>query len=226
MNRACRVTTNLAFGICLILLGTVLILDRLQLVDASQILRYWPVALVLFGVALVIQSFQRADAAHGRDRDRISTSAHVIVWVIFAAHDVAGVLARRHRSRTDSSETASVVAVMSRHQQISSAPVFRGGRDDRRHGTRRLDLRKTTVAPGEEAVIEVFTLMGGSTIRVPDGWTVDVRATPIMGGVKDRRTGARDVAGAPRIVIRGFIMMGALEHPVVMHPAGNISHVN
>ena len=42
-----RVTTNLAFGICLILLGTALMLDRLQLVDASQILRFWPVGLVL-----------------------------------------------------------------------------------------------------------------------------------------------------------------------------------
>ena len=31
-----RVTTNLAFGICLILLGTALMLDRLQLVDAAR----------------------------------------------------------------------------------------------------------------------------------------------------------------------------------------------
>ena len=57
-----RVTMNLAFGICLILVGTALMLDRLQLVDAAQILRFWPVALMLFGVVLVIQSFQRVDA--------------------------------------------------------------------------------------------------------------------------------------------------------------------
>jgi hypothetical protein len=31
-----------------------------------------------------------------------------------------------------------------------------------------------------------------------------------MGGVKDRRSGARDVTGAPRLVLRGFIMMGGL----------------
>jgi hypothetical protein len=57
-----------------------------------------------------------------------------------------------------------------------------------------LDLRSTTVAPGDEVVIEVFTLMGGATIRVPDGWIVDIRAAPIMGGVRDRREGPRDVA--------------------------------
>jgi hypothetical protein len=62
-----------------------------------------------------------------------------------------------------------------------------------------LDLRSTTVAPGDEVVIEVFTLMGGATIRVPDGWIVDIRAAPIMGGVRDRREGPRDVAGYGRL---------------------------
>ena len=78
-----RVTTNLAFGICLILLGTALMLDRLQLVDASQILRFWPVALVLFGAALVIQSFQRVDATSAA-RPQPSYGGHIFVWIIVA----------------------------------------------------------------------------------------------------------------------------------------------
>ena len=102
------------------------------------------------------------------------------------------------------------MAVMSRHQQISAAPVFRGAEVTTIVGRAELDLRTTTVAPGEEAVIEVFTMMGESMIRVPEGWQVDLGATRVMGGVRDRRTGARDVAGAPRIVIRGFVMWGAL----------------
>ena len=32
-----------------------------------------------------------------------------------------------------------------------------------------LHLRQTTVAPGEEGVIDVFTPTGGSTIRYPEG---------------------------------------------------------
>ena len=88
--------------------------------------------------------------------------------------------------------------------------MFRGGEMTSVMGRSDLDLRQTTVAPGEEAVIEVFTLMGGSTIRVPEGWSVEMRAVSIVGGAKDRRSGARDVPGAPRIVVRGFIMMGGL----------------
>ena len=88
-----RVTTNLAFGICLILLGTALILDRLQLVPASQILRFWPVALVLFGAALVIQSFQRVDPAQARSRQGFD-GGHIFALIIFAHHHVAGVQPR------------------------------------------------------------------------------------------------------------------------------------
>ena len=205
-----RVTTNLAFGLCLILLGTALMLDRLQLLDAREILsRYWPVALMLFGVALVLQSFQRPSATAAADEQPRLGS--IIVWTIVAVVIWNGFSAHNERLSTGSNETVSLFAVMSRHNQVTSAPVFRGGHMTAVMGRADLDLRKTTVAAGEEPVIEVFTLMGGAMVRVPEGWIVDVQAAPIMGGVRDRRTGPRDVAGSPRIIIRGFVLMGGLE---------------
>lgn len=207
-----RVTPNLAFGICLVVVGVALMLDRLQLLDARQILRFWPVGLVLFGAALIMQSFQRVDATPTVRQQQSFNGGHVIA-LVFIALIVSQGLGRGGgvTARNDASETVSLFAVMSRHQQVSSAPVFRGGEMMSVMGRTDLDLRQTTVAPGEEAVIEVFTLMGGATIRVPDGWTVDIRAVPVMGGVRDRRDGVRDVPGAPRIIIRGFIMMGGLD---------------
>ena len=204
-----RVTTNLAFGICLILLGSVLILDRLHLVVAEQLLRFWPVALVVFGAAMVLQSFQHVDAtaAPRRERDRFG---HFLIFIIVAAIFWNGRFTPS-AVRIDSTEEMSVVAVLGSHQQISNAAAFRGGEMTAILGRADLDLRQTTIAPGTEAVIELFTLMGGSTIRVPEGWSVDVRATPVMGGVRDRREGPHDIAGAPRLIIRGFIMWGGLD---------------
>jgi hypothetical protein len=204
-----RVTTNLALGICLILLGTTLILDRLQLVPAGQLLRFWPVALVLFGLTLVIQSFQRpgVDAVEPR---RETGLGGVIAIVIFSVFMWNGFEIGRS-TLTDSNETANVVTLIGRHQRTISAPMFRGAEMTTIMGRTDLDLRQTMVEPTQETVIHVFTVMGGSTIRVPEGWQVDVRATPVMGGIKDRREGPRDVAGAPRIVIRGFIMWGGLD---------------
>lgn len=202
-----RVNTNLAFGICLILLGAVLILDRLQLANAGELLmRYWPVALMLFGAALVIQSFQRVEPVEARQN---FNAGNIFALVIFSIL-ISQAFSRGVTSRTETAETIDVVAVMSRHERVSAGPVFRRGEVTSIWGRADLDLRNTSVAPGEEAVVEVFTLMGGTTIRVPDGWIIDLRATPVMGGVRDRRTGTRDAPGAPRLVIRGFIMMGGL----------------
>lgn len=203
-----RVTTNLALGICLILLGTVLILDRLGLMPASQLLRFWPIGLVLFGIAMVIQSFQRVDTTSTAPREHDGLG-HALVWVIVSVVLWNG-FSHSTTVRTDSSETASVVAVMSHHQRVSNATVFRSAELTTIMGRADLDLRKTNVPAGEEAVIEVFTLMGGSTIRVPEGWYVDVRATPVLGGIRDRRNERGSTSGTPRIVVRGFVMLGGL----------------
>jgi hypothetical protein len=164
---------------------------------------------MLFGTALVVQSFQRPNESGAAEAQPVHLG-HIVAWTIVAVIMWNG-FSRHATMSTRSDETVSLFAVMSRHQQVSSAPVFRGGHMTAVMGRTDLDLRKTTVAAGEEAVIEVFTLLGGATLRVPEGWNVVVQAAPIVGGVKDRRTGSRDVAGAPRIIIRGFIMAGGLE---------------
>jgi hypothetical protein len=208
-----RVTTNLAFGICLILLGTTLILDRLQLLEAREVLRFWPVALVLLGTALVVQSFQRSDAAPAAKRDDLAFG-HVIFWVLFSVFAWAGfsfnAFSGSSTPRTESADTIDIVSVMGRDHRVIDAAAFSGGQMTSVMGRSELDLRKATIAPGQDVTIEVFMLMGGATIRVPEGWSIDVNTTRIVGDVKDRRTGARDATGAPRLVIRGFIMLGGL----------------
>lgn len=206
-----NVTPNLAFGICLVVIGTALALERLHVIEASQILRFWPLGLVLIGVSLVIQALHAGDAPPAGRSEQGFTSGHVVAIVL------VGILVSQslHRGtdaiRTDSSETVSVFAVLGRHERVSHAPRFRGGEMTTVMGRSELDLREATIPSGEEAVIDVFGLMGRVVVRVPEGWTVDVRAVPIMGGVRDRRGGVRDVPGNPRVVLRGFIMMGGLD---------------
>jgi len=75
-----------------------------------------------------------------------------------------------------------------------------------------LDLRQATIAPGQDAVIDVFTVMGGVVLRVPAEWTVDVQAVPLMGAIKDQRAQSPQTGttAAPHLVVRGSIMMGGL----------------
>jgi hypothetical protein len=59
--------------------------------------------------------------------------------------------------------------------------------------------------------------MGGCEIFVPTAWTVTTPVVPVMGGIDDKRLaplpGADGISArpAPRLVLRGLIMMGGIE---------------
>jgi len=242
--------TDLAFGICLVALGVALTLDRLHVIPASEILRFWPLGIVLFGVSLVIQAVQRAN---GRAPSRRVVAPGPVIGFLILGFVVTNALQRdTSAKRVESEETATLFAVMGSDQRISYAKNFRGGEMTAVMGGSELDLRQATIPPGEVAVINVFGLMGGLLVRVPNGWIVDVQTVPLVGGVSDQRGGANDPSRrrrrradnieaertppqpeaapetptpetptpessaslqggvAPRLVVRGFIMMGGL----------------
>ena len=166
-----------------------------------------------------------------------------VLGIVFIAILVTQTIRGRETTRSNPAETISLFGVMSEDQRVSDATRFHGGEMTSVMGGCTLDLRQATLAPGEAATIDVFALMGGLVLRVPEGWLVDVRAVPIMGGVRDQRAGVgsrfsprrrlsdgdvevnqpasdppvsveRTVPAAngpaPRLVLRGFIMMGGL----------------
>ena len=78
-----------------------------------------------------------------------------------------------------------------------------------------LDLTHAAISSGDEPVVHVHALMGEVTLRVPSDWTVDTRAMPVIGNVHDYRVQPAAEAPIdsrrPRVVVRGFVMFGALE---------------
>jgi hypothetical protein len=54
-------------------------------------------------------------------------------------------------------------------------------------------------------------MMGGCEIIVPPSWEVATPIVPVMGGVEDKRVGVIATTGpAPRLVLRGLLMMGGI----------------
>jgi hypothetical protein len=241
-------TPNLVVGIGVTLLGVVLMLDKLEVTDALAWLRYWPVLLTLFGLSIAYQALQGSRG----DKSPPILSAPLVLLLIFL-----GVLGSRVSERTgqaagvDRSDTVSVHALMSGNRHVVTADRFRRGEVTTVMGESRLDLRQTTILPGEEAVVDIVTVMGSTIVYVPAGWDVNFDAVPVMGGVKDernrpgaaaaltdnnddddnedglKRRSREEAAPAPaappvfeppvpaggpqpRLVLRGFIMMGGL----------------
>jgi hypothetical protein len=204
------------------------------------------VLLTLFGLSIAYQAMRGGRG----DKAPPILSAPLVIVLIFL-----GVLASRVSERTgqastaaDGDRTVSVHALMSGNRRVVTLDQFRHAEITTVMGESRLDLRQTTIPPGEEAVVDVVTVMGSTIVYVPAGWDVNFDAVPVMGGVKDERArpgsalsdddndadDARSrrrrqestpapVAPAivqppvtttmgppPRLVLRGFIMMGGL----------------
>jgi hypothetical protein len=52
---ATRLTSRLVFGLAVMILGLLLTLDNMDVMDAREYLRYWPVALIAVGLARLLQ---------------------------------------------------------------------------------------------------------------------------------------------------------------------------
>jgi hypothetical protein len=142
---------------------------------------FWPLVLVLIGVRMVTQAYY-ADSPDSPDSSGADDGS------IVSAISILGGADRR---------------ITSQEFRRAEITAFLGGG--------KLDLRDAKLAGGQ-AVIHVLAVMGGFQVVVPDTWNVILEATAFMGGVDDRRRPPATMdPAAPRLILRGFVMMGGVE---------------
>lgn len=73
-----------------------------------------------------------------------------------------------------------------------------------------LDLRGATVEDRDTEIV-VFSLMGGSTIVVPEGLDVDLGGFAILGGNSLESPGVAPAADAPSVRVRAYSLMGGTD---------------
>jgi len=189
----------------------------------------WPIAVIVFGVIVALNGGRRrrwqiADLPGGppdspkvrrrrRHEHSLSPLAVVGTWIaIVVALQVSGM---RSFTEANADNRVRVVSVMGRSEHTSRATAFQGADVTNVMGRSELDLRDAAVAPGANAVVHVFSVMGAVVVRVPPTWTVDTGAISAMGGVRDERFTPPEAPDAtagppPRLVLRGVVLMGRL----------------
>lgn len=101
------------------------------------------------------------------------------------------------------------------HRNLSGA--FRGGEAAAVMGRLEVDLRDATMAR-EEIVIEVDVLMGRIELLVPEEWRVVSEVDAALGRAEISTSHRDTEAGAPRLVVRGGVLMGRLYVGIEVHP--------
>ena len=224
MKTRFHVTGQLITGLVLAALGVLFTLDNLEIVQARDILRYWPVVLLLVGVSQILQARSSAGMIGGSIwilvggvllGERLNLISNVFrFWPLFlvgvGSYVIWQSFNRREAPLGERSDRVSAVAVLGGVDRRVISTTFQGGDVTAFMGGGKLDLRDATMPPGAEAIVDVTTMMGGFEVRVPEHWNVFVEIVPFMGGYEDKTAHPTDPS-APRLRIRGFVMMGGVE---------------
>jgi predicted membrane protein len=181
-------------GFALTLVGSWLLLYELGVMPLDN---SWPLVLVAIGVAMAWDGWSPGRELSQeervlRERRRGELLPLMVIGLIVAAL-LVGDRGRVMVQGSSTSAETQVMAVLGGNRHVSYAHPFRGADVTAFMGGAVLDLRNTTIEPGQEVTVNVFTMMGGSTLYVPREWIVDTRALAVLGGVEDRRFGRPSV---------------------------------
>lgn len=214
-------TLRIIAGSAVILLGAAVLLDNLQLFNFGQLLAtwwplivigiglynlftrpqlsVWPVALIIVGAALQL-----------RQLGVIDFSLWQLFWpfvlIAIGVSIITG--ARRRKTSVTPGNDSNLSAILSGVTTKSTSTDYKGGSITAVMGSVELDLRDADIK--KEATIDVFALMGGVEIRVPEHWVVRSEATAILGGAENK-TKAAEKKSAPILTITGTVSLGGVE---------------
>jgi len=220
-------------GILIIAAGVVLLLGTLGYDLDIDLWDFWPLILIAIGIKIMVSHYDSKDILWGffvfsigvilqlNKLDYIDVSFHDI-WPLILIYIgiqiiMSGGKHRSHRLHRGKGmlkdedvkgDRINVSAILGGGEYHYSSKKLKGGKISAIMGGCEIDLRDSDFE-GEEMIINVFALMGGIEMRIPQSWTVILEGTPILGGMSDQ---TRTLNGSKKkLIITGEAIMGGVE---------------
>jgi Domain of unknown function (DUF5668) len=213
---------RMALGLVLIVFGLLLTLEQAGVLNIDGLGRFWPLLLIGIGVVKVRQPLADGQRAVGMallagggffqligvlSWGRAWPLALVFVGVLLLWQAV-------ERPPTPepllaSSPYVSELALLGGLKRSLRVPDLRGGYITAVMGGVDLDLRQSKIeAP--TITLDVVAFWGAIDLKVPVDWSIEGLVVPIMGGFEDKTKALVVSAKSPRLVVRGYALMGAV----------------
>ena len=216
------------WGLVLILVGVLFLLDRMGRMDFGSLFsKYWPLILIFAGIVhLMANNFR--NAAGGviliiiggffmlANLEILGRSAWHYVWplliIILGIWVLFGLSGRRSPESSLGAKENDLDAfvMLSGHERRIESQNFRGGKATAILGGMDLDLTQARLAEGR-ASLELTVIMGGIEVKVPQSWRVEVDGHPLLGGIEDAHTHVPGTETAPTLHVRATAILGGIE---------------
>jgi Domain of unknown function (DUF5668) len=226
MNDRPAISGRMVWGLVVLTLGILWTLDNLGQIDASQVVRWWPLVALAWGVTLLVGAGNKKPiagwiwtiiGATSLVRPLGIADADVFdFWPMLLVVLGAGIVWRawtgreffpREAGRVGPKIDASAYFAGSQRKVVTDE--FSAADVDAVIAATTLDLRPARLAGGA-AVVDVFALWGGIDLIVPGEWRVVSDVTPILGVFQDLTVVPADPS-APTLIVRGSVVMGGIE---------------
>jgi hypothetical protein len=225
VNDRTRITGRMIWGLVVLTLGVLWTLDNLGQIDASRIVRWWPAVALAWGLFLLSGQNGRHPRAGWiwtivgglslvrplgiADADvtdfwplLLVFAGAMLVWRAFTGHDLIA------RPPGDGPKLDASAFLAGSQRKVVSHEFSYADVNAVIAGTT-LDFRPAKLV-GNEGVVDVFAMWGGIDLIVPPEWRVVTEVTPILGVFQDGTVVPAD-ADAPRLIVRGTVVMGGIE---------------
>jgi hypothetical protein len=222
-----RSGTKLLIGLTILTLGLLWTLDNLNVLESETFTQWWPMVVIVIGIVRLFDPAASKVASAIISLIGVALLMDTLDYWDFDPGDffplfiafigvklVSDVFRRKSAARaigpTESPDAViHAFAFMSGVGRRSVSTDFRGGDANAIMGGVEIDLRGAQIQPGQEAILDTFAMWGGIEIKVPENWRVVSEVFPFMGAFEDNTKNTD--AGKSVLIIRGFVLMGAVE---------------
>jgi hypothetical protein len=230
---------GMTIGILLVLGGTLLFLDNLNVLPFETAGAFWPIALIVYSAAwtrsnsVAVRVWAAAGVLAGvlllLGNYHILRISGDILWPLFLIatgivmliyrlrwrqYTARFVIGSEDRPRPTSLSRLQEFAIFSSIKRKVETAKFEGGELSSVFGSIAIDMRWAAIsAPDRQAVIEANAAFGSIELRVPETWRVQLQGNAVFGAYEDKTIPPRPEPGveAPTLVIRGGTAFGSVE---------------
>ncbi|MBC3880892.1 hypothetical protein H8K35_01760 [Undibacterium sp. LX40W] len=220
---------RLVFGILIMVVGVLALLDNLRIFEGIRLVSFWPAVFIVGGILKMSQSQARSGYVIGaifiavgsimtlnnlgvisiRMRDFWPLILIAVGFLVIFKDKAKQTMDEISTTKINESKEGKIdiIAIMSGSQGNIASANFTGGDITAVMGGVELDLRNASIET--EAVLNVFTFWGGISLKIPNDWSVVNSANAVLGGIEDSTV--PNMSANKRLIITGTSVMGGVE---------------